>query len=78
MNSQSITDMIGSLPPWTWLIPPALLVFSILRYFSQRGADPDYLVNARCRQCSWQGKVSRYKPICRQCNSTISLGPKPR
>lgn len=60
---------------WLPYVIPIIVLLVLAQVVRSRRSDPNYIAVGHCRKCGWQGKVSRYKPICRQCNSTIRLPP---
>lgn len=49
----------------------ALILLALLKkMFSKSKADA-YAQTARCGQCGWQGKVSKYAGRCPRCNNPL-------
>ncbi len=70
----TLLETYRQLPTWAAsLIAMVPFIFVVRYVLSLRKSDPDYIIQVRCPSCRWEGKVSKFKPICKQCNSRISL-----
>ncbi|MFX0201859.1 MAG: hypothetical protein ACFFCW_37590 [Candidatus Hodarchaeota archaeon] len=49
----------------------ALILFSILRKIFRKEQSSAHVQFAQCKNCDWQGKVSRYAGRCPKCNQPL-------